>query len=213
MAALQWYRYLKHVVAVPGWRATSLQAQAHIFKNPSTPAYCLDMATQTLEVNGRSISLPTGLFIGGKFVKAKAGKTFGVENPATGKEIIQVQEGLPEDVDDAVKVARKLFRSKEYEEYGATNRAKLLHKLADLMEENFDDLVALEMLDTGKTHLQASTLDVPGSIGTLRYYAGWADKILGQTSFDIPKVFGYTKREPVGVCGQIIPWNVGVHKC
>lgn len=75
------------------------------------------------------------------------------------------------------------------------------------MEEHFDELVAIEMLDTGKTHQQASTLDVPASIGTLRYYAGWADKILGQSNFDIPKVFGYTKREPVGVCGQIIPWN------
>lgn len=80
-------------------------------------------------------------------------------------------------------------------------------KLADLMEEHFVELVAIEMFDTGKTHFQAANLDVPASIGTLRYYAGWADKILGQTSFDIPKVFGYTKREPVGVCGQIIPWN------
>jgi len=166
------------------------------------------MASQTVEINGKSISIPTGLFIGGEFVKAQSGKTFGVENPATGKEIIQVQEGVAEDVDEAVRVARKTFKSKEYAEYGALNRAKCLNKLAEIMEEHFDELVAIEMLDTGKTHLQASTLDVPASIGTLRYYAGWADKILGQSNFDIPKVFGYTKREPVGVCGQIIPWNV-----
>jgi len=165
------------------------------------------MASQTLDFHGKSISVPTGLFIGGEFRKAREGKTFPVENPATGKEIIQVQEGLPEDVDDAVKAARQTFNSKEYVEFGATNRAKCMHKLADLMEEHFDELVALEMIDTGKTKYQASNLDVPASIGTLRYYAGWADKILGQSNFDIPKVFGYTKREPVGVCGQIIPWN------
>ncbi|KAH9826240.1 Aldehyde dehydrogenase [Teratosphaeria destructans] len=165
------------------------------------------MASQNIEINGKSISLPTGLFIGGEFRKAQAGRTFGVENPATGKEILQVQEGLAEDVDEAVRVARKVFKSKEFSEYGATNRAKNLIKLADLMEEHFDELVAIEMMDTGKTHQQASSLDVPASIGTLRYYAGWADKIMGQSSFDIPKVFGYTRREPVGVCGQIIPWN------
>ncbi|KAK4506859.1 hypothetical protein PRZ48_000592 [Zasmidium cellare] len=165
------------------------------------------MSAQTLEVHGKKISLPTGLFIGGEFRKAREGKTFPIENPATGKEIIQVQEGLPEDVDDAVAAARKTFKSKEYEEFGAVNRAKCMIKLADLMEEYFEELVTLEMVDTGKTRHQASNLDVPASIGTLRYYAGWADKVLGQSNFDIPKVFGYTKREPVGVCGQIIPWN------
>jgi aldehyde dehydrogenase (NAD+) len=166
------------------------------------------MTSQTLHINGKDIPLETGLFIGGDFRKAQAGKTFPVENPATGKEIIQVSEGLPEDVDDAVKIARQTFKSKSWVEYGAVNRAKNLIKLADLMEEHFEELVAIEMLDTGKTYTQASTLDVPASIGTLRYYAGWADKVLGQSNFEIPKVFGYTKREAVGVCGQIIPWNV-----
>jgi hypothetical protein len=168
------------------------------------------MSSQTIEIHGKSISIPTGLFIGGEFRKAQAGKTLPVENPATGKEIVQVQEALAEDVDEAVRVARKTFKSKEFVEYGAVNRAKNLIKLADLMEEHFDELVAIEMLDTGKTKQQAANLDVPASIGTLRYYAGWADKILGQSNFDIPKVFGYTKREPVGVCGQIIPWNVSL---
>lgn len=165
------------------------------------------MSATTLEINGKTISLPTGLFIGGEFRKAQKGHTFPVENPSTGKTVVEVQEALPEDVDEAVKVARKTYKSKEYQQLGVMVRAKLLHKLADLMEEHFDELVAIEMLDTGKTHLQASTLDVPASIGTLRYYAGWADKILGQTNSDIPNVFSYTKREPVGVCGQIIPWN------
>lgn len=165
------------------------------------------MSIATLEINNKSISLPTGLFIGGEFRKAQKGQTFPIENPSTGETVVEVQEGLAEDVDDAVKAARKTFNSKEYQQLGVMIRAKLLHRLADLMEEHFEELVAIEMLDTGKTYLQASTLDVPGSIGTLRYYAGWADKILGQTNFDIPNVFSYTKREPVGVCGQIIPWN------
>ncbi|CAK4033512.1 Aldehyde dehydrogenase [Lecanosticta acicola] len=165
------------------------------------------MSIQTLDVHGKKISLPTGLFINGDFRAAQAGKTFPVENPATGKEIIQVAEGMPEDVDEAVKVARSVFKSKEYSDFGVINRAKVMHKLADLMEEHFDELVTLEMLDTGKTRHQASNLDVPASIGTIRYFAGWCDKVLGQSNFSIPNVFGYTRREPVGVCGQIIPWN------
>jgi len=86
-------------------------------------------------------------------------------------------------------------------------RGTLLHELADLMEAHAEELTAIEMLDTGKTYKQASTLDIHGSIGTLRYYAGWADEVLGLTSFNIPKTFAYTRREPVGVCGQIIPWK------
>lgn len=164
------------------------------------------MSTETIQAGKLSVNIPTGLFIDGEFRKAKQGGTFAVENPATGKTIIEVQEGLPEDVDDAVKVARRVMKSKEWAEFGPTNRAKCMIKLADLMEEHMDELVAIEMLDTGKTHYQAANLDVPGSIATLKYYAGWADKILGQSNFDIPKVFAYTKREPVGVCGQIIPF-------
>ena len=165
------------------------------------------MASTTIEAGGKSISIPTGLFINGKFVAAKAGKTFPTENPATGKEIVRVQEGLAEDVDSAVSAARRTFKSKEWREFGAVNRAKCMIKLADLMEEHFEGLVAIEMLDTGKTRTQAANLDVPGSIGTLRYYAGLADKIMGQSNIDIPKVFGFTRREPIGVCGQIIPWK------
>lgn len=75
------------------------------------------------------------------------------------------------------------------------------------MEKYSEEICAVEMLDTGKTYRQASSLDVPGSIGTLRYYAGWADKLMGQTSANVPGTFAYTRKEPVGVCGQIIPWK------
>ena len=161
----------------------------------------------TLSIHGKEISLPTGLFIGGEWRKAIGGKTFPSENPANGEEIIQVQEGQAEDVDEAVKVARKTFRSKEWQNFAAIERSKCLHKLADLMEEHFEEILALEMLDTGKTRTQAASLDLPGSIGTVRYFAGWCDKVYGQSNFGVPGVFGYTKREPVGVCGQIIPWK------
>lgn len=167
------------------------------------------MAPPSVKINagGREVTIPTGLFINNEFVEAQAKATFGIENPATGKVVIEVQEGRAEDVDIAVKAARKTFKSKEFKDIAPAQRAALLHKLADVMEAHKDDLIAIEMLDTGKTYKQASALDIPGSIGTLRYYAGWADKILGQSSFNIPGTFAYTKREPVGVCGQIIPWK------
>ena len=82
-----------------------------------------------------------------------------------------------------------------------------MNKLADLYEEHADDIIAIEQLDTGKTYAQASKLDFPGSAATLRYYAGFADKLEGNTSFNIPGVFGYTRKEAIGVCGQIIPWK------
>lgn len=162
---------------------------------------------QTIKAGSRDVTIPTGLFINNEFVQAQGKETFGIENPATGKVVIQVQEGKAEDVDIAVKAARKTFKSKEFRDIAPLARGALLNKLADLMEAHKDDLIAIEMLDTGKTYKQASTLDVPASIGTLRYYAGWADKINGLSSFNIPGTFAYTRREPVGVCGQIIPWK------
>lgn len=162
---------------------------------------------RSINIAGRDVSVPTGLFINNEFVKSIGSNTFGVENPATGKEIIQVEEGREEDVNEAVKVARRAFESEPWADSDPIWRGTLLNKLADLMEREKDDMIALEMLDTGKTFQQASTLDFPGSVGTLRYYAGWADKVLGQTSFNIPKTFAYTRREPIGVCGQIIPWK------
>ncbi|KAL4957588.1 aldehyde dehydrogenase domain-containing protein [Aspergillus filifer] len=162
---------------------------------------------QTLQLNGRSISVPTGLFINGQFVDSKQGARFDVEDPATGQTLISIVEGREDDVDEAVRVARQVFDAGEWTNANPTYRGSLLSKLADLMEENKDDLIALECADTGKTVPLCSSLDLPGSIGTLRYYAGWADKVRGETSFNIPGTFAYTRREAIGVCGQIIPWN------
>lgn len=120
----------------------------------STTAQISNMpASKTLKAGDRSISVPTGLFIGNEWVESVAKATFPVENPATGEEIIQIQEGRAEDVDIAVKTARKLFKDPIYRETPPTERAAALFKLADLMEEAKDDLIALEMLDTGKNPL------------------------------------------------------------
>ncbi|KAF9873938.1 Aldehyde dehydrogenase [Colletotrichum karsti] len=163
--------------------------------------------SRSIRVGGRDISVPTGIYINNEFRKSIGGTTFGVENPATGREILQVEEGRETDVDEAVKAARLAFRSGEWSNADPVYRGDLLRRLADLMERDKDDIIALEMLDTGKTHRQASTLDFPSSVSTLKYYAGYADKVHGLTSFNIPKTFAYTRREPIGVCGQIIPWN------
>ncbi|GAM86255.1 hypothetical protein ANO11243_042670 [Dothideomycetidae sp. 11243] len=169
---------------------------------------CLSSAApHTLRIRDKDVSIPTGLFINNEFVKSAGGNTFGVEDPATGKELLQIQEGREEDVNIAVKAARQAFENDAWAKSDPVWRGTLLNKLADLMEREKDAIIAIEMQDTGKTYKQASTLDFPGSVGTLRYYAGWADKVLGLTSFNIPNVFAYTRREPVGVCGQIIPWN------
>lgn len=160
-----------------------------------------------LKIAGRDVSVPTGIFINNEFRTAIGGNTFPVENPATGQVILEIQEGREEDVDKAVEVARKTFESKEWSESNPVFRGELLQKLAQLMARDKDDIIALEMLDSGKTYRQASALDFPGSVGTLKYYAGWADKVMGLSSFNIPGTFAYTRREPIGVCGQIVPWN------
>ena len=126
--------------------------------------------------------MPTGIFINNEFRKSTSAATFGVENPATGEEILQIEEGREQDVEDAVKAARQAFEGGEWADTDPVYRSRLLGKLADLMERDKEDLIALEMLDTGKTYKQASGLDFPGSVGTLRYYAGWADKVHGRLS-------------------------------
>lgn len=161
----------------------------------------------TLKIAGRDVKVPTGIFINNEWRTSIAGNTFGVENPATGKEIVRIQEGREEDVNEAVKVARRTFESAEWANSNPVFRGELLLRLAQLMERDREEIIALEMLDTGKTYQQASNLDFPGSVGTLKYYAGWADKVRGETSFNIPGTFAYTRREPIGVCGQIIPWK------
>jgi aldehyde dehydrogenase (NAD+) len=147
------------------------------------------------------------LFIGGKWQDSVSGKTFATVNPATGETICQVAEGDKADIDLAVKAARKAFEDGPWPKMNASERGRLLHKLADLVEKNADDLAALESLDNGKPLRDAQTADLPLTIKCYRYYAGWADKIHGKTIPVDGNFFCYTRHEPVGVVGQIIPWN------
>ncbi len=149
----------------------------------------------------------TKILIGGEWRDAVSGKTFQTINPATEELIAEVAEGDEADIDLAVKAARKAFESGPWATMVARDRGRLIHRLADLVEENFDELSALETLDNGKPIADARAADLPLVIDCLRYYAGWADKIQGDTIPIRGNYLCYTRREPLGVCGQIIPWN------
>ena len=147
------------------------------------------------------------LLIGGKWQNSVSGKTFATLNPTTGEVICQVAEGDKADVDLAVKAARKAFDEGPWSKMNASDRARLLNKLADLIEQNQEELAALETLDNGKPYKDSLYIDVPMTVKCYRYYAGWADKIHGKTIPVDGNFFCYTRHEPVGVVGQIIPWN------
>lgn len=149
----------------------------------------------------------TECFIGGKWVPAASGKTFETINPATEEVIAQVAEGDATDVDLAVEAARDALERGPWGKMDARDRGALMHKLADLIEQEAEELAALETLDNGKPIRDSRTVDLPLTIDCLRYYAGFADKIHGQTIPVRGNYFTYTRREPVGVAGQIIPWN------
>lgn len=149
----------------------------------------------------------TQCFIGGQWIPAVSGKSFNTVNPATEEVICEVAEGDKQDVDAAVAAARKAFEEGEWSKMDARDRGRLMYKLADLMEEELEPLAALETLDNGKPIRDARAADVPLAIDCLRYYAGLADKIQGDTVPIRGNYFCYTRREPVGVVGQIIPWN------
>jgi aldehyde dehydrogenase (NAD+) len=147
------------------------------------------------------------MFVGGKWVDAVSNKTFATTNPATGETICQVAEGDKADIDLAVKAARKAFEEGPWPKMSGAERGRLLYKLADLVEANQEELAALESLDNGKPYRDALTADLPLTIKCYRYYAGWADKNHGKTIPVEGPFFCYTRHEPVGVVGQIIPWN------
>jgi phenylacetaldehyde dehydrogenase len=147
------------------------------------------------------------MFIDGKWVEAASGKTFPTYNPATGEVMAQVAEGDREDINRAVKAARKAFDGGPWPEMSASDRGRLVWKLADLIEQHLEQFAQLESLDNGKPLSVARVADVPLAVDLFRYMAGWATKIEGNTIPFSPKFHAYTRREPVGVVGQIIPWN------
>ncbi len=152
-------------------------------------------------------SSPKKLLIGGKWVAAKSGKTFETVNPANEEVLALIAEGDAADVNEAAKAARKALDDGGWASISPHQRSRYLFKIADLIEANADQLAELESLDNGKPLTNAKLADIPGAARTFRYYAGWCTKIFGETNPSDPSMFNYTLREPVGVCGQIIPWN------
>ncbi len=136
-------------------------------------------------------------------------KKFDTINPATGEVLTQVVEASPEAIDRAVSAARRAFedRSGAWRKMSASERGRLIWRLADLVEKHIDELAELETIDNGKPIFESRYVDMPMVIDVLRYYAGWATKIHGETVNTFETAFTYTLREPVGVVGLIIPWN------
>ena len=164
------------------------------------------MTTQTLPAARPDVRC-TQLLIDGQWCDSVSGETFATYHPATEEKIADIARAGAADVDLAVKAARRAFSQGPWAEMDARDRGRLLNRLADLIEENAEELAALETLDNGKPIRDSRAADIPLVIDCLRYYAGWADKLTGDTIPVRGNYFCYTRREPVGVCGQIIPWN------
>ncbi|XP_046581559.1 retinal dehydrogenase 2-like isoform X1 [Haliotis rubra] len=148
------------------------------------------------------------IFINNEFVSSTSGKLFSVSNPATEENIADIEEGDKADVDKAVAAAKGALEfGSPWQSMDASKRGRLLDKLAELMERDKAYIASLEVINSGKTYREAFFVDVLSSVRVLRYFAGFADKISGKTIPIDGEYFCYTRPEPVGVIGQIIPWN------
>ena len=170
-------------------------------------------ATQTIPLDqnvSRYVSKPRQMLINGKWVNSASGKTFPTYNPATGEVLAQIAEGDKEDINRAVSAARAAFETGPWRKMTPSERGRLIWKLGDLIDRNNEEFAQLESLDSGKPVTVARVADVPLSADLFHYMAGWATKIEGNTipiSAHGAKFLAYTLREPVGVVGQIVPWN------
>src|ERR1700679_4083704 len=143
----------------------------------------------------------TRLLINNRWIPSESGKTFATINPSTGEEICQVAEADAADVEKAVKAARAAFEHGPWRKTPASERGRMLHRLADLIEKNADELAAIESLDNGKPVSVAKAVDVAATVDCYRYFAGWADKVQGKTIPIGGDFFCYTRHEPIGVVG------------
>ncbi|KAF2254680.1 aldehyde dehydrogenase-like protein [Trematosphaeria pertusa] len=166
-----------------------------------------DLFVELTAPNGRKHTQPRGLFINNEFVPSKSGETLTSINPSNESEIVSVYAAGPEDVDTAVAAARKAFKDPSWRDMDTTARGDLLFKLAELIEQHRETLATIETWDNGKPYQVSLNDDLSEVIGTIKYYAGYANKIHGQVIDTSPAKLAYTIREPLGVCGQIIPWN------
>jgi phenylacetaldehyde dehydrogenase len=156
----------------------------------------------------RFVAAPLKLLIDGEWVDAKSGETFPVLDPATGEVFAHAAAGDAADIDLAVRAARRAFEEGPWSSMTPGERARLLLRLADALEANADELAVLESRDNGMPVMIARYGAVAMSAESLRYHAGWATKLGGETPPNSTKVFAFTVREPVGVIGQIVPWNM-----
>ena len=170
--------------------------------------------TVTLDRNVEAfIGAPRQLFIDGQWTAAASGKTFDTPNPATGETLARIAEGDAEDIDRAVRAARRAFDDGPWSRMTPSERGRIIWRIGDLILEHADELAQLESLDNGKPYAVAKAADVPLAADLFHYMAGWATKIEGNTiNISVPYMPGanfhsYTLREPLGVAGQIIPWN------
>lgn len=164
---------------------------------------------QNNQLNEQGLLRYGKMLIDGQWVDAVSGETFAAIYPGTGQTIANVASASAADVDLAAQAARRAFASGPWPKMNGSERAKLLWKIADLMEQNIEELAELETLNNGKPLLESLRVDLPQSIACFRYFAGWSGKVMGHTIEPEARANAicYTLREPVGVCGQIIPWN------
>ncbi|CAH0045246.1 unnamed protein product [Clonostachys solani] len=154
---------------------------------------------------GKLVPVETGLFINNEFRPALSGKVLDIVNPTTGEKLATVSAAQPDDVDLAVSAAQAAFTN-GWKDILPAKRGELLHKLATLIERDTDEFASIEALDVGVLFGASKHMHVPQATETLRYFAGWADKITGQL-LNIPQGYAYTRREPLGVCAAVVPWN------
>ncbi|KAH7915503.1 aldehyde dehydrogenase domain-containing protein [Hygrophoropsis aurantiaca] len=155
-----------------------------------------------------TVTIPLGLYINGEHVDPVEGGTIEVVNPATGRVVTSIAAGTAKDIDIAARAAKKAFKTSWGLKVPGAERGKLMFKLAALMEEHIDQFAAMDAISNGKAYQTAYGRDNKGAIAVMEYYAGWADKINGKTIETNEKKLAYTRHEPIGVVGQIIPWNV-----
>ncbi|MED3564329.1 aldehyde dehydrogenase family protein [Bacillus xiapuensis] len=174
----------------------------------------MSVVNQVLKMSSKITEFLKGtkkLYINGEFVESYSSKTFETFNPATEEVLATVYEAGKEDINHAVRAAKAAFEEGPWSKMSAAERAKLIYKLADLVEEHQEELAQLDTLDNGKPIHETRAVDLPGTIEQFRYFAGWATKVMGQTIPVSGHYLNYTRHEPVGVVGQIIPWNYPIN--
>src|SRR5699024_7778475 len=168
------------------------------------------MSDITIELSKKVLDFlnkPKQLFINGEFVDSVSGKSFDVYNPANGEILANVSEAVEEDINKAVNAAKRAFEEGPWSKMSPAERGHLMYKLSMLIEENQREIAEIDVLDNGKPINEVMENDIPNAIGQFRYFAGWTTKMVGQTIPVSNASFNYTRHEPIGVVGQIIPWN------